>query len=84
MPTPEEQRRALGELAARALDEIDQIEGDAALGDAVLVYEIKIPDGSRVQSDSIAKSPPMAVGLLTLALKNMTTPTEDDEESGEP
>ena len=84
MSTQEEQRQALGELAAKALDEIDQMEGGAVLGDAVLVYEVRLSDdATQVRSSSIENSTPMAVGLLTLALKDLTTPAQsEDEELG--
>lgn len=66
----DEDRARLGELAARALDRIEQFGPEATLEDAVLVYEVSYPDpdhdgelAQEVREESTTHRATVVVGL---------------------
>lgn len=84
MATSDEQKQELGELAARALDAVDEFGPEASLGDAVLVYEVDLGnEETLIQFDSMSNRAPLVAGLLTLALQSLVTGGKNTPEGDE-
>lgn len=88
MAISDEQRAAVSRLALEALDAIEQEYGESAdLGDAVLVYEINVPDGDQypggattIRTHPTTSRATVVAGLLTLALHSVTQPDDQQED----
>jgi len=77
----DEQRSRLTELALKALDTIEADYGeDAELADAILIYEIKLPDGATDGNwHSTNTRASVNVGMLSLTVAAIEQRKEMDE-----